>query len=131
MSQVVGEIPFSQEIAVKGVSGKIIWTTSTTSKDILAFSEVINTVVDDITQKGSVEGLKPEPLSDDEIDKRVHEPLSALSNPAQHQNDETTRFLNQQHMTSSAFVDPVVTGGHPEPKSTVSSETEDVFNLFD
>lgn len=129
--QVVGEIPFSQEIAVKGVSGKIIWTTTTTSKDILAFSEVINTVVEDITQKGSVEEIKPEPLSDEEIDKRMHQPSSAMSNPTQPQNDETTRLLNQQHMVSSQVADPILREVAPEPKSDVSSETEDVFNLFD
>lgn len=65
---VLGEIPFSLEIAKHGVAGKRIWASSTSNKDIFAFSEVINAIVEEIIQptplntkylnKNAVEGSK-------------------------------------------------------------------------
>jgi cellulose biosynthesis protein BcsQ len=47
---VLGEIPFSKEIATAGVSGKRIYAGSTANSDVHAFSAVINAIIDDIIQ---------------------------------------------------------------------------------
>jgi MinD-like ATPase involved in chromosome partitioning or flagellar assembly len=47
---VLGEIPFSKDLATAGVSGKRIYAGSTANNDIHAFSAVINTILDDIVQ---------------------------------------------------------------------------------
>ncbi|MNV38273.1 hypothetical protein D3C71_1298190 [compost metagenome] len=45
------EIPFSKDIAVAGVSGKLIYTASSSSKDEVAFSNAIDNVVNFIIDK--------------------------------------------------------------------------------
>lgn len=48
--KLIGEIPLSKELAIHGVSGKRIWASATANKDIHAFSEVINSIIDIIVQ---------------------------------------------------------------------------------
>jgi pilus assembly protein CpaE len=47
---VVGQIPFSMDIAKLGVAGKQIYARKTSNKDIYAFSRVIDSLVEDIIQ---------------------------------------------------------------------------------
>lgn len=48
---VIGEIPFSLELAKSGVSGKRIYAESTSNKDVYAFSSVIDTLLDDLLER--------------------------------------------------------------------------------
>lgn len=54
--KVLGEIPFSMEIAKAGVSGKKIWTTFSSNYDIAKFSDVIDTLIDEVIQKTPLNG---------------------------------------------------------------------------
>lgn len=47
----IGTIPLSLEIAKLGVAGKKVWGTASNDPDIIKFNEVIDLLVDDITQK--------------------------------------------------------------------------------
>jgi hypothetical protein len=48
---IIGEIPFSLEIAKHGVTGKRIYTKTTNNNDIHSFSSVIDLLVDDLVQE--------------------------------------------------------------------------------
>lgn len=46
--RVIGEIPFSQEIAKAGVTGKRLYAPKATNRDIYTFSSVINSILTDV-----------------------------------------------------------------------------------
>lgn len=48
--KVIGEIPFSQEIAKAGVTGKRLYAPKATNRDIYTFSSVISSILTDVIQ---------------------------------------------------------------------------------
>lgn len=75
---VLGEIPFSVEIAKLGVAGKRVWNPRSPSKDIVQFSGVINSVVENIID---VTPLNKKYLKDvEDVDFSDNEKESSVEN---------------------------------------------------
>jgi MinD-like ATPase involved in chromosome partitioning or flagellar assembly len=67
---VLGEIPFSKDLATAGVSGKRIYAGSTANNDIHAFSSVINSILDDIVQATPLNAKYTDPQAVEESKSR-------------------------------------------------------------
>lgn len=109
---VLGEIPFSLEIAKCGASGKKIWAATTSNREIFTFSQAINSVVDSILQRTP---LNAKYMDKDEVQKLKE------SQEVSKTKKKTKSKKSRDEIKETESVEPVATTSKDKEEPELSS----------